>query len=148
ADLLLRADVCRAGTDERPRSLRIARLRSVINNVIVIWTFIAFAHFFSHSGPHLSLAAKTLLGAGTTAGVVLQGIVLVPFLRADGLRFRPNLKDPAIARTLRLSGYALGYALENQIGLWVVLVLADRVRGGVTSWNAAYQFFTFPYGIF
>jgi putative peptidoglycan lipid II flippase len=120
----------------------------VINNVIVIGMFIVFARSFSASGSHLSLAAKTLLGAGTTAGVVLQAAVLVPFLRADGLRFRPNVKDPAITRTLRLSGYAIGYALVNQIGLWVVLNLAYRVHGGVTAWSAAYQFFTFPYGIF
>ncbi len=120
----------------------------VLNNVIVIGTFIVFARSFAANGLHISFAAKTLLGAGTTVGVVLQALVLIPFLRADKLRFRPNIKDPAIARTLRLSGYAIGYALVNQIGLWVVLVLADRVRGGVTSWNAAYQFFTFPYGIF
>ncbi len=120
----------------------------VLNNIVVITMFVVYARVFAQHGLHLSFAAKTLLGAGTTAGVVLQGLVLIPYLRADKLRFRPDFRHPAIARTLRLSGYALGYAVVNQIGLWVVLVLANRIRGGVTSWQAAYQFFTLPYGVF
>ena len=120
----------------------------VLNNVIVIGTFIAYARLISAHGLHISFAAKTLLGAGTTAGVVVQAIVLIPYLRADKLRFRPNFKDPAIARMVRLSAYALGYVVANQIAFWVVLMLANRKQGGVTEWSVAYQFFTLPYGLF
>jgi putative peptidoglycan lipid II flippase len=120
----------------------------ILNNLIVIGTFVAYGHFFSQHGLNLSFGAKLLLAAGTTAGVFVQAIVLIPYLRADKLRFRPDLKDPAIARLIRLSAYALGYVVANQIGFWVVLMLANRARGGVTSWSVAYQFFTFPYGLF
>lgn len=120
----------------------------ILNNVIVIATFVVYAHLFGVHGLHLSFAAKTLLAAGTTAGVVVQAIVLIPYLRGERLRFRPNIKDPAIARLVRLSAYAAGYVAANQVGFWVVLMLANRVRGGVTAWAVAYQFFTFPYGLF
>jgi putative peptidoglycan lipid II flippase len=120
----------------------------VLNNLVVTATFIYYARVISSQSMQLSFGAKVLLGAGTTAGVVLQAIVLLPFLRGEHLRFRFNVRDPSVARVLRLAVYVIGYVVVNQIGYWVVLALANGVTGGVTAWNVAFIFLQFPHGLF
>lgn len=119
-----------------------------LNNVIVASTLFAYARMFGERSLELSGSAKTLLAAGTTAGVVVQAIVLLPYLRGERIRPRFDVRDPAVARVLRLAAYVLGYVAVNQIGLWVVLALANGVRGGVTAWQVAFIFFQLPHGLF
>lgn len=120
----------------------------VLNNLVVIATFVAYARVVSSQSLSLSFGAKTLLAAGTTAGVVLQAIVLIPFLRKENLKFCVSLRDPSVARVARLAMYVIGYVVVNQIGLWVVLALANGVTGGVTAWQVAFIFLQFPHGLF
>ena len=120
----------------------------VLNNLVVAATLLGYAHLFGQQTLTLSGGAKVLLGAGTTAGVVLQAFVLLPYLRGERLRPIFDLRDPAVARVLRLSVYVIGYVVINQLGLWVVLALANGVRGGVTSWQVAFIFFQLPHGLF
>jgi putative peptidoglycan lipid II flippase len=120
----------------------------VLNNLVVTGTFFAYARVFADSGLHISSGAKMLLGAGTTAGVVVQGLVLLPLLRGERLRLRVQVRDPSVTRVLRLAVYVVGYVVVNQIGLWVVLWLANGVQGGVTAWQVAFMFFQFPHGLF
>jgi putative peptidoglycan lipid II flippase len=120
----------------------------VLNNLAVTATFFAFARVVGEQSLELSTTAKTILGAGTTAGIVLQAVVLLPYLRGSGLRLRFDPKDPSVRRMLRLALYVIGYVAINQIGLWVVLALANGVRGGVTSWQVAFIFFQLPHGLF
>jgi putative peptidoglycan lipid II flippase len=120
----------------------------VLNNLVVAGTLLVFAQIVSRPTLELDTAARTLLGAGTTAGVVLQAIVLLPFLRGERLRPRFDLRDPAVQSARRLSVFVIGYVAVNQIGLWVVLALANGVRGGVTAWQVAFIFFQLPHGLF
>jgi putative peptidoglycan lipid II flippase len=120
----------------------------VLNNLVVIATLLTYARVVGTQGLDLDTSAKVLLGAGTTAGVAVQALVLVGAFRGQGLRFRPSLSDPAIKRTLRLAAYVIGYVVINQVGLWVVLALANGVQGGVTAWQIAMMFFVLPHGLF
>lgn len=120
----------------------------VLNNLVVTATFIAYARTVVAPSLELSTGAKVLLGAGTTAGVVLQAAIMLPALRGERLRPRFDLRDPAVGRVLRLAVFVIGYVVVNQIGLWVVLALANGVTGGVTSWQVAYMFFQLPHGLF
>ncbi|MGH2760276.1 MAG: murein biosynthesis integral membrane protein MurJ [Actinomycetota bacterium] len=120
----------------------------VLNNLVVAGTLLAFARVIGSTSLDLDTGARTLLGAGTTAGVVLQALVLLPFLRTERLRFRPDFGDPAVRRALRLSVFVIGYAAVNQLGLWVVLALANGVTGGVTAYQVAFMFFQLPHGLF
>ncbi len=92
-----------------------------------------------------------LLGLGTTAGVVLQAALLVPSLLRSGLRLRwlLDLRHPAVATVVRLSGWTFGLVVGNQLALWVVLTMsvATHVPGAVSAYTYAYQFFQLPYGI-
>ncbi len=120
----------------------------VLNNLIWGGTFLVYARAFAEQGLDISLGARILLGAGTTAGVVVQAVALLPFLRGERISFRPDIRDPAVARALRMSVYVLGYVVINQIGLWVVLTLANGVRGGLSSYQYAFIFFQLPHGLF
>jgi putative peptidoglycan lipid II flippase len=92
-----------------------------------------------------------LLGAGTTAGIVVMTVALWPSLRASGWRYRWRFtpRDAAVRKVVALSGWTLGYVIVNQIALLVVLALAAREGEGVpTFYLYAFQFFQLPYGLF
>ncbi len=120
----------------------------VLNNLVVAGTLITYARVIGSEQLDLSVGAKTLLGAGTTAGVVLQALVLLPALRGNGLHFKLDVRDPAVTRVLRLAVFVIGYVVINQIGFWVVLALANGVQGGVTAYQVAFIFLQLPHGLF
>ena len=103
-------------------------------------------------GPRASLASVeahhaqlVLLGLGTSLGVVLQGVALVPSLRRADLgllRWHWNLRDDALRAVARLGGWTFGFVVANQVALFVVTVLAGSVAGPdpVSSSTYAYAF--------
>jgi putative peptidoglycan lipid II flippase len=124
----------------------------VLNNVVVI--VVAGLFFAVSSGPavrsgHLSPAAVHLLAIGTTAGVVVQTVALLPAVRRVGFRFRPSFAHRhRLREALRLSGWMLVYVVTNQLLLLVVINLADRIGGrgsGYSSYLYAYTLFQLPY---
>jgi putative peptidoglycan lipid II flippase len=93
-----------------------------------------------------------LLGLGTSLGVVLQCIALVPSLRGAGLeriRWHWDIHDAALRTVIRLSGWTFGFVLANQVAQFVVILLAGTVGGAdpVSSYTYSYAFFQMPYGI-
>lgn len=125
----------------------------VINNVIGIVTFAIFAAVARHASVSFVDHHQGLvyfLGVGTTLGVVLQAIALVPSIRRAGLRlhfvWRP--RDPAIKTIVRLSGWTFGFVLANQLALFVVLALEFHVGpGAVSAYTYAFTFFQFPFAV-
>jgi putative peptidoglycan lipid II flippase len=77
-------------------------------------------------------------------------VCLVPQLSKLGwrFRFRLDLKHPAVRRGARLGVWALGYAGGYQAGLIVVLLLANRIEGGVAAYQWAFTFFYLPHALF
>ena len=91
-----------------------------------------------------------MLGLGTTAGVATNALILVPALLRErlGLRFRPNWRDPTVARLLRLSSWTVAYAVANQVANFVVLPIASRAGDGEASaYFYAYLIFIVPHGL-
>lgn len=125
----------------------------ILNNIVVIATFVAFAVIVGddRSGASVGddIGARLLLGLGTTAGVATMAIAYLPSVRRLPVRLRPhlNLRHPAVANLARLSGWTVGYVVANQIGLAVLLVLANGVQGGPTAFFTGFAFFQLPYGI-
>jgi putative peptidoglycan lipid II flippase len=92
-----------------------------------------------------------LLGLGTTAGVAVMALVLVPAIRLAHIRLRAvfDWRDPSVSRVARLSGWTLGYAAVNQVAIFIILALAyGAEEGAATAWGIAYVFFQLPYGVF
>ncbi|HEX8099059.1 MAG TPA: lipid II flippase MurJ, partial [Actinomycetota bacterium] len=114
-------------------------------------TFFAFAALpGGHSPDTLSDAQRYVLAIGTTAGVAVMSLLLWPPLRRMGFRWRWTIdtRDPGVRRIARLSVWSVLYVIVNQLGLLVVIILAQTVQGGVTAYQAAFIFFQLPYAIF
>ncbi len=124
----------------------------IFNNVVVIGVYLAFIAMTDGgaSVDDVGRAETWLLGAGTTMGVVAMTVCLVPPLRRVGWEFRPrfDVRHPAVKKAARLGVWALGYAGGYQAGLVVVLILANRVEGGVAAYQWAYTFFYLPHALF
>ena len=125
----------------------------ILNNVVVIGTFLAFAATFGSSASDAAVTgdagAKLLLALGTTGGVAAMALAHWPYVRRlpTRIRFRPSFCHPAVRKLAGLSTWTLGYVVANQIGLGIGLVLANGVRGGPTAFFTAFAFFQLPYGI-
>ncbi|MFQ5575216.1 MAG: murein biosynthesis integral membrane protein MurJ, partial [Terriglobia bacterium] len=115
----------------------------VINNLVVITTFLLF-RFVPGFG-------VTGLAIGTTAGVVCMALVQIPSILRTGLRysFTISLRHEGVRKIARLSLPLFGYVLTNQVGLWIVAVLATPVKGSYAAYSTAFQtFYQLPHGIF
>ena len=126
----------------------------VLNNIVVLCIIGAFWRVGGTApSAYRVLHDRTLfllLAAGTTAGIVVMAASLWPALRHAGVRlhWRFDHRNRSVRRVFALSGWTLGYALVNQIALVIVLALALRHNGGVTSYTYAFMVFQLPYGLF
>ncbi len=134
------------------RRFALPAVAPIFNNVVVICVYLGYAALRGPGAPTVAGISDEevfLLGAGTTAGVAAMTLVLIPQLRSVGWRprFRLDLAHPAVRRGARLGGWALGYAGGYQAGLIVVLLLANRIEGGVAAYQWAYTFFYLPHAL-
>jgi len=125
----------------------------VFNNLLVTAIFLALPHLararLTLEGVRHDSGTLLLLGLGTTAGVAAMALPLLPAVRRAGVRLRLlfNFRHPAVRKVMRLSGWTAGYVATNQLALWIVLVLANGTKGGVSIYTAAYMFFQLPHGL-
>ena len=135
------------------RRFAMAAIAPIFNNVVVIGIYIAYALMRGDKPPtiaRISTPEMWVLGAGTTLGVVVMTGCLIPQLRRLGWRYRWRFdrSHPAVRKAMRLGVWALGYAGGYQAGLIVVLILANRVEGGVAAYQWAFTFFYVPHALF
>ena len=134
----------------------------VLNNVVVIAVF----------GLYLAVAARAsdaadvsdgqmlLIGLGSSAGIAVQALALIPSLRAAGFRWRPRFdwRGSGLTRPMRAAVWTLLLVLANQVAYWVVTRLsttagvraaAEGVTAGVgyTAYSNAYQLWVVPQGV-
>jgi putative peptidoglycan lipid II flippase len=133
------------------RRFAVPMFAPILNNLIVIATFLTFAAM-SHPGQAVLATGpqKLVLAVGTTLGVVVMTVALWPSLRRLGFRFqwRPGWMDEAVVRIAHLAKWVVVYVVANQLGYLVVLILAARVKGGYTAYAAAFMLFQLPHAIF
>lgn len=125
----------------------------IFNNVVVIVVYLVYAAIRGDASPTvtgITTAEVWVLGAGTTLGVIAMTVCLIPALRTLGWSFKWSFDfgHPAVRRGVRLGVWALGYAGGYQAGLIVVLLLANRIEGGVAAYQWAYTFFYMPHALF
>ncbi len=134
------------------RRFGLAAAAPIFNNVVVIGAYLAYAVMRAGRPPSVTTITGgeiVVLGAGTTLGVVAMTFCLVPQLKDLGWRYRWSFhpSHPAVRKAARLGVWALGYAGGYQASLIVVLLLANRVRGGVAAYQWAYTFFYVPHAV-
>lgn len=123
----------------------------VLNNLVVIATAGVFAALPSAGTPTartLSTAQTVTLGVGTTLGVIVMTVALLPSLRATGFRWtwRLNLRHPGLRAALRLGAWVFCYVAVNQIGYAVVVRLSKDALF-FTAYFSAFQLFQLPHAI-
>ncbi|MGN6474436.1 MAG: lipid II flippase MurJ, partial [Mycobacteriales bacterium] len=126
----------------------------VLNNLVVIGSGIAFA-VITHSPPragHLSQAQILVLALGTTAGVVVQTIALLPALRQVGIRLKARWDwgHAGLRRAGPFAGWVLGYVATNQLGYVVISDLAEAIdhgKGQLAIYSYGYLLFSLPYAV-
>ncbi len=134
----------------------------ILNNVVVIAVALAFVVLRNRSVPtvgSVTAGEQALLGIGTTLGVVLQALCLIPVLRATGfrLRFRGQWRGLGLRHLGRLGGWTLLFVLINQIAYVAIAQMATSVAtdaqalnvqaGSYTSYSKAYMVFLLPHAI-
>jgi putative peptidoglycan lipid II flippase len=125
----------------------------ILNNLIVIGTFIAYAIARGSRSPTvegITDLEKTILAAGTTLGIVVMTVALWPSLRAIGYRIRLRLawRHEAVRRLVRLAAWVALYVAANQLAYVVVIVLNNRFRAGPQIYTTAFTVFQLPHAIF
>ncbi|MFF7181315.1 murein biosynthesis integral membrane protein MurJ [Streptomyces sp. NPDC008121] len=132
----------------------------VLNNIVVIAVFGLYLATVATGGGTLTAGETALLGWGTTAGIALQALALVPSLRAAGFRWRPRFdwRGSGLTAPLRSAGWLVLLVLTNQAAYWVTTRLATAaglraadlgIDGGVgfAAYNNAYLLWAVPHGI-
>jgi putative peptidoglycan lipid II flippase len=151
--VLYGAGMIMTGALHAHRRFAIAAIAPILNNVVVIGVYVAYALMRGDEPPTvdgITTSQTLVLGLGTTLGVVAMTVCLIPELRALGwhFRFRWAPGHPAVRKAAHLGVWALGYAGGYQAGLIVVLMLANGVEGGVAAYQWAYTFFYMPHALF
>lgn len=99
----------------------------IANNVISGVVLAAYIGLYPKPGTGgYSGTQELLLGLGSTIGIVVQMLVLLPYLRATGFVIRPRLdfRDTGLAHTLSLAKWTVGFVIANQIAFYVMIYLA------------------------
>jgi len=107
----------------------------IANNAISIVVLVIYLVVF---GPAQDLygafspGQELLLGLGATAGIAAQFLILVPYLRATGFRYRPRFDfvGTGLARTFQLGVWTVLFVIVNQVAYTVVVRLAS---GGTSA---------------
>jgi putative peptidoglycan lipid II flippase len=134
----------------------------ILNNLVVIVTGVMFLVITSGENPStetISSGEIRLLGIGTTAGVVVQALALLPFLKASGYRYRPrfDLRGTGLGQAYRLATWTLLFVLVNQIAYLVVVQIATGIEEtaaadgypgrGFTPYTKAYLIMLLPHAV-
>ena len=124
----------------------------VVNNVVVTASYALFWWLRRDEGPSLDLSWSEIvvLAGGTTLGVVAFTAVPVVAVVRAGFSLRPRFdhRNEHVRRIARLGVWAAVFLAMSQVLLAVVLVLANRVEGGVVAYQVGFTFFLLPHALF
>jgi putative peptidoglycan lipid II flippase len=122
----------------------------IANNVIAVAVLVVYLVVFGPATEPEQTGAFTsnqeaVLGLGSTLGIAAQLLILLPYLRSAGFRFRPrfDLRDTGLGHTLRLGVWTVLFVVVNQIAYTVVVRLASggtaaAVDGGTGTGYTVY----------
>jgi putative peptidoglycan lipid II flippase len=128
----------------------------VLNNMVVIVTAIVFIAMPGSAtlGPaSMSTNQVYVLGIGTTLGIVVQTLILLPALRQARFRWRWrwDWSGTGLSEASRLGGWVIAYVAVSQVGYTVIIALANHAGREVGIGSNVYALgsllFQMPYGV-
>ncbi|HKN95698.1 MAG TPA: murein biosynthesis integral membrane protein MurJ, partial [Pseudonocardiaceae bacterium] len=124
----------------------------VLNNVVMFATFAVYLVLpgeISLNPVRMGEPKLLVLGVGTTLGIVLQALVLVPPLLRVGVRFRWRWGwDRRLGTFGRLSGWLVLYTLVSQVAyVELTRVATGAAPGSYTIYSTSWLLLQVPYGV-
>jgi len=134
----------------------------IANNLVAIFVFLSFlavAGPTAAQGGTLTPQQTAWLGLGSTAAVATQALLLIPFMRSSGYRWRPRFdwRGWGLGKTGGLALWTLGLLAANQVSFIVHSRLATTANvlaeaeglpsAGITTYQKAYLIFFLPHSI-
>lgn len=134
----------------------------IANNVVAIATFVLFivvAGTSAAADGALTTDQVLILGVGTTLGVIVQALILVPVLLRSGYAWRPRFdwRDSGLGKAARLAAWTVGLVLVNQITYIFITRMATQanvlaaeagnVEAGLTTYQKAHLVFMLPHSV-
>ena len=130
----------------------------IANNIIAVGVLGTYLFVFGPASGlvaegHLSQAQMAVLGLGSTAGVAVQLLVLIPFMRRAGFRYRPrfDFRGSGLGHTLRLGSWTVAFVIVNQLAYTVVVRMAmgGTADGGTgyTVYSNSFLIMMLPHGV-
>jgi putative peptidoglycan lipid II flippase len=128
----------------------------ILNNIVVLGTFGLYIALYGTrelTPEQMTAGQVALVGGGTLLGIVVQSLALMPALRRVGFRWRWrfDFRSLGLRELARLGGWAFCYVLVSQIGLLVLLRLANeasaRGEAGPLIFNNTFLLLMMAHGI-
>lgn len=96
----------------------------VLNNVVLIAMFGAYVGLLTipETVAEITDAQVRLLGVGTTLGIALQALALIPYAREAGFRFRPRFdwRGTGLRKSANAARWTLLFVLVNLVSMTIV----------------------------
>jgi putative peptidoglycan lipid II flippase len=103
----------------------------VLANVIQIATLGAYLWIAGYVQTTANITANelALLGLGTTLGIALQTITLVPYLRQAGVSFKPRFdwRGVGLGKSMTLAKWTMGMVLVGQVSTTIITRLSSAM---------------------
>lgn len=133
-----------------------------VNNLVSIIVFSAYLWLWGSEGAlggePFTTAQAWLLALGSTIGILVQTLVLLPYLKRAGFSYRPrfDLKGTGLGRTFHVAKWMVGYVALTSVAQIVVSNLASAAApsagaqaagGGWTVYQNAYLIWILPHSL-
>ncbi|GGQ98756.1 murein biosynthesis integral membrane protein MurJ [Streptomyces aurantiogriseus] len=119
----------------------------VLNNLVLLGMFGAYLGLMTvpERVQDITETHIRLLGIGTTAGIAVQALALIPFARAAGFRFRPRFdwRGSGLGSGIRAAQWTLLFVLTNLVALTVVTNYANAADQALPDAGAGYSAYTY-----
>ncbi|WP_189953135.1 murein biosynthesis integral membrane protein MurJ [Streptomyces alanosinicus] len=130
----------------------------VLNNVVLVAMFGIYLGMMTVPDSVADVTGTQVrwLGVGTTLGIAVQALALVPFARAAGFRFRPRFdwRGAGLGSGIHAAKWTLLFVLTNLVGLTVVTNFATaadtrlpKAGVGYTAYSTAQTIWMLPQSI-
>lgn len=134
----------------------------IANNIVAIATFLLFIGVAGTSAAAdgaLGTNEILILGIGTTLGVIVQALILIPILARTGYAWRPRFdwRGSGLGKAGRLATWTIGLVLINQATYVLITrfatqanvdaLAAGNVAAGLTTYQKAHLVFMLPHSV-
>jgi putative peptidoglycan lipid II flippase len=132
----------------------------IANNAVAVAMLIVYLGLYGRASKGewqqaIGRDQELLLGIGSTLGIVLQLLILLPYLKSAGFTYRPrfDFRDEGLAKTLSLGVWTVMFVIVNQLAYFVVInqasggTVRDPDGTGYTVYANAFLIMMVPHSI-